>query len=535
MAPRLFSSDDPRTPIARSDRPLRLQAERTYTVEGDPDELDALADALPPDLTRRSTDRTLQLAFGNSVGHFDLPHLGAIDVFTGKLGADDFTHMLEQLTDALAELPLDAGTTAHASFERDTDPTRLRWLAFLYLRQITDTAAPAHLQLLPALHAILRHPHRRLARDARWVPLEHTRHVDSGRLHQLLTTRAGLTRSTSNLALAAALRGNLPTHVEEVIPRTDLDVPENRFVRHVLDLAQSLVRTFRAVAQTQKPHFRRRLEADCDHIARALAPVDRHPLWRDLGPLSRLPLDSTVLQRARGYKDVLRHYLRLRQSTRLPLDPSRAAELLELKDIATLYELWTYFAVARVLNDLFGRPSTTSAFTQTELRANAPWGFKHTWSQGHALYYNLTFSRSQPNRFSYALPLRPDITLELKDGPNAGFHMFDAKFRLHRVADPLAEVEGTDKAMFQRDDIHKMHTYRDALCAHTVWVLYPGTVFKFYPIDRKDSVAPSTSTLPASPLGVGSIPLVPGESSTELSELLLYLVSPTRSANVTSG
>jgi predicted component of viral defense system (DUF524 family) len=527
MSPRLFSPDAPRTPIARGDGPLRLQAERTYTVEGDPDELDALADALPRDLIRRRTAGTLQLAFGNAVGRFDLPHLGAVDVFTGKLGDDDFTRMLEQLTDALAELPLDAGTAAHAPFERDPNPARLRWLAFLYLRKITDPAAPAHLQILPALHVVLRHPHRRLARDAQWVPLERARHVDPGRLHQLLTTRAGLARSTSNLALATALRGNLPAQVEEVVTRTDLDVPENRFVRHVLDLAQGLVRTFRAVAPAQKPHFRRRLEADCDHIARTLAPVDRHPLWRDLGPLVRLPLDSTVLQRARGYKDILRHYLRLRQCTRVPLEPTRAAELLELKDIATLYELWTYFTVTRTLRGLLGPPRSADSFTHTELQASASWGFKYTWPQGHVLYYNLTFSRGRPNRFSYALPLRPDIALELSHGPNAGLHLFDAKFRLHRIPDPLAEDDDPEQTTFQRDDIHKMHTYRDALGARTVWVLYPGEVFKFYPTDREHPVTAKSAALPTIPTGVGSIPLAPGElAAAELCEVLKHLLSP---------
>lgn len=514
MPPRLFSPDDPRTPLALGDGPLRLQAERTYTLEGDPTELDAVIGALPPDLTSRRTDRTLQLAFGNAVGRFDLPYLGAVDVFTGKFSDLDFARMLEQLADELAELPLEAGTAAHGAFERDDDPARLRYLAFLYLRLITSDQAPAHLQLLLALQVILRHPHRRLAREPQWVPLERTRHVDPGRLHQLLTRRAGLARSPSNLALATALRGHLPTYVEEAVPRSDLDVPENRFVRHVLDLAQGLVRTFRALARDCPPHFRRRLEADCDRIARALAPLDRHPLWSELSPMARLPLDSTVLQRARGYKDVFRHYLRLRQSTRLPLDPARAAELLELKDIATLYELWTYFAVARTLRDFLGPPSGASEFAQTEFSANAPRGFRLTWPQGHVLYYNLTFSRSRPKRFSYSLPLRPDIALEVAGGPNSGLHLFDAKFRLFRVGDALADDDDPDKATFRGEDIHKMHTYRDALGARTVWVLYPGSVFRFYPTSHEYPLASAPEKLPPIPAGVGSIPLTPGAPNT---------------------
>ncbi|MBZ5709325.1 DUF2357 domain-containing protein [Nannocystis pusilla] len=530
MAPRLFSPDDPRTPLAHSDGLLRLQAELTYTVEGEPADLEAIADALPPDLTRRCTDRTLQLAFGNAVGRFDLPHLGAVNVFTGKFGEDDYTRMIEQLADEIAELPLEAGTAAHGMFERDEDPARLRYLAFLYLRLITSDQAPAHLQLVPALQVILHHPHRRLMREAQWVPLERTRHVDPGSLHQLLTTRAGLARSPSNLALASALRGHLPTYVEEAVPRTDLDVPENRFVRHVLDLAQDLVRTFRALARDRPLHFRRRLEADCDQIARALAPINCHPLWAGLSPMARLPFDSTVLQSARGYKDIFRHYLRLRQSTRVPLEPARAAELLELKDIATLYELWTYFTVARTLGDILGPPSSASGFIWTEFSASARRGFQITWPKGHVLYYNLTFSR-RSERFSYSVPLRPDITLDLASGPNAGLHIFDAKFRLYRVDAPLADDGDVDQATFRRDDIHKMHTYRDALGARTVWILYPGTVFKFYPTGREYPLASTPSKLSPIPGGVGSIPLIPAELlAPDLSATLLHLLGPTTTA-----
>jgi hypothetical protein len=54
-----------------------------------------------------------------------------------------------------------------------------------------------------------------------------------------------------------------------------------------------------------------------------------------------------------------------------------------------------------------------------------------------------------------------------------------------------------------------MHTYRDALGARTVWVLYPGSVFKFYPASREHTVARIPTELPPTPAGVGSIPLTP--------------------------
>ena len=109
------------------------------------------------------------------------------------------------------------------------------------------------------------------------------------------------------------------------------------------------------------------------------------------------------------------------------------------------------------------------------------------------LVYNQHFSKSRAGRrHSYSVPLRPDIALSIPDGPNAGLHLFDAKFRVHGLAD--VGLAGSDKdgddekageraGTFKRGDIYKMHAYRDAILdAHSVWILYPGGEFRFFGI-----------------------------------------------------
>ena len=533
MPLQIFRPGSPDTPIARdSEGRLRLQAEHTHTIAGDPDELTAIAAALPRKLTRRRTAHVLELAFINAVGLFDLPHLGVVEVRTDKFSETDFAAMLAQIADEVAQLPLEAGTLARESFNQDAEIPRLAYLSFLYLRHIVSDQAPPHLRLQPALHTILSHPHRRIVREPRWVPLERARHVDPGRLHQLLTPRAGLARSHSPLALAASLRGHLPSLVEETAPHVDLDVPENRFVRHFLDHAQLLVRTFRALAGGRKQHFRDRLAADCDAITRALEPYDRNLLWDVVSPMRRLPLDSTVLQRARGYRDVVGHFIRLRQGPCLPLEPDRVRELLELKNIATLYELWTFFAVVRALRTLLGEPAHAAEVQYDAFDADIAKGFRLTWPQGHAVHYNLAFTRGNRRRFSYSLRLLPDITVEVPDGPNAGLHLFDAKFRQFRPPtddEPSEDDDPTDPTSFRAEDLHKMHTYRDALAARTVWVLYPGDEFHFYPTAPAVQVVRAADKLPTVLGGVGSVPLIPAHLPDAMVTILKHLTASSAS------
>ena len=138
------------------------------------------------------------------------------------------------------------------------------------------------------------------------------------------------------------------------------------------------------------------------------------------------------------------------------------------------------------------------------------------------LVYNQRFSRSRGQRHSYSVPLIPDIALRVTGGPNAGLHLFDAKFRVQALTDVGLAADDKDAddekaaeraGSFKRADIYKMHAYRDAIPdARSVWILYPGGQFRFFgmPGDGGPSghrAVSSPEGLPEELEGVGAIPL----------------------------
>ena len=147
------------------------------------------------------------------------------------------------------------------------------------------------------------------------------------------------------------------------------------------------------------------------------------------------------------------------------------------------------------------------------------------WDPGVRLVYNQRFSRSRKGqRHSYAVPLIPDIALRVPDGPNAGLHLFDAKFRVHAVTDVGLAADDKDAndekaaeraGSFKRAEIWRMHAYRDAIPdTRSVWILYPGGQFRFFGVSgsggRSGRRAGSSSEgLPEEFDGVGAIPLAP--------------------------
>lgn len=515
-----------------TDRGYRLQSERPWVVEGDDQALRQIADQLPSANWRWAGSKALILNLVNSVGVLHLPHLGEVELFTGKFDTHQFDAMLRELTRAATTLPFSANEAAAGRYSVGTAPhDEVLYHAFVYLRYILSERAPEDVRLLPALEMIVREPHRLWHSHRRDIPIEAMTRVDAHTPLDLLsrpgTAVAAPSLSPSGAKLAERLRWRLPEVVSERKIRPTTDTPENRFVKAFIGQARTIIGRMRSAVNARRPDaFRSNLLRDCDQMEASLMPIARHSMWEEVGRMVRIPFSSTVLQRRRGYRRVLRHFSRIRLAPMIPLDKDGMRDLLELKNIALLYELWTFFRLVREVSAVLGsspvrsgRP--TSDLFQTDFAA----GGTFEWDPGVRLVYNQRFSRSwEGRRHSYSVPLIPDIALRVAGGPNAGLHLFDAKFRVQALTDVglAANGKGEDDekakeraGTFKRADIYKVHAYRDAILeARSVWILYPGEEFRFFGVPEGGGRAGgrevvSAEELPGEVEGVGAIPVGP--------------------------
>ena len=457
-----------------------------------------------------------------------------MDLFTGKFDADQFDAMLRDLTDSATTLPFSAGEAAAGRYAISTAPRdEVLYHAFVYLRYILSDRAPEHVRLLPALEMIVREPHRLWHSHRRDVPIEAMTRVDAHTPLDLLTRPgtavAAPSLSPSGARLAQRLGWRLPEAVSERKIRPTTDTPENRFVKAFIAQARTIIGRMRSAVNSRRPDaFRRNLLRDCDRMEASLMPIARHSMWEEVGRMVRIPFSSTVLQRRRGYRRVLRHFSRIRLAPMIPLDKDGMRDLLELKNIALLYELWTFFRLVHEISALLGSPPVRSGRPASDLfQTDFAAGGTFKWDPGVHLVYNQRFSRSrrgQRESYSYSVPLIPDIALRVVGGPNAGLHLFDAKFRVHALADVGLGADGKETddpkakeraGTFKRADIYKMHAYRDAIPdARSVWILYPGGEFRFFGVPGGDGrvgrwAVSSPGGLPGAFQGVGAIPVEP--------------------------
>lgn len=518
-------------PATRTNHGYRLQSEWQWVVEGRHELLQQITNELPSTNWKWAGKNALVLSFVNSGGTVELPHLGTVELVTGKFGEDEFDAMLGELTESATTLPFSAGETGAGRYAVSTAPQdEVLYHAFVYLRYILSERAPEEVRLLPALELVMREPHRLWRTDRRDVRIEALTRLDAHTPLDLVT-RTGTAVATSSLStsagrLASRLGGRLPEVVSERRIRSTTDTPENRFVKAFVTQSRTIIGRMRsAVGSLRRDAFRINLLRDCDRMESSLMPIARHSIWEGVGRMVRIPFASTVLQRRRGYRRVLQHFSRIRLAPAIPVDQEALQDMLELKNTALLYELWTFFRLVEEITKLKGAPLRSGGLTGDHFRIDFAGGGTFEWASGVRLAYNQPFSRSRAGqRHSYSVLLRPDIALSIPHGLNAGLHLFDAKFRVH----PLTPVglSGSNKdgngkkdeertGSFKRSDIYKMHAYRDAIPdARSVWILYPGGEFRFFGTPNSGAlsgqpIVPSAATLPEDLQGVGAIPLAP--------------------------
>ena len=188
------------------------------------------------------------------------------------------------------------------------------------------------------------------------------------------------------------------------------------------------------------------------------------PMFTEVGDLRRIPSSSRVLLRREGYRELLDAW-RLFNLARRPFF-GHLQRAIDLRDIATLYEVWCFFALVEEIEVALDiQPKLTLEVSDQH---GLNWRSKACFGSAGTLVYNQSVR-------GYSVGLRPDYLWYRNGKPEVAL---DAKFRLDR-ADWSDE---TSTATVKNDDLYKMHTYRDALGLRAAVVVYPGDTTRFFAV-----------------------------------------------------
>jgi hypothetical protein len=319
----------------------------------------------------------------------------------------------------------------------------------------------------------------------------------------------------------------MPTMLERSQHETTLDTEPNRFVKHVLETWRSVAQQLHLglVREEGIPRpgpVRRGLQA-ADEVIEILDEILGRPMFRQVGTLDRMPSSSQVLLKRDGYRQLLHMFVLVESGLELPW-ATNAEDIYSptLRNVATLYEVWSYLTLVDVVGQVCGQRQTARAFTPSanglSLLLKTGVGSAIVWRtvwRDRPLEVRLMFNRQfAAGNGSWTAPMRPDCSLLIRPltstpglaaEPLEVWVHFDAKYRVSGASpiDLLASAEDDEEVLSRgtarRDDLLKMHAYRDAIHRTAgAYVLYPGDVI----LDRRQF----TETLP----GLGAFPLRPG-------------------------
>jgi len=395
--------------------------------------------------------------------------------------------LLDDLFARAARLPFTfAGPTARGVLETLRPPTPLFALHFI-------NYFAAH--LAAALAVIQAAPHRKLHDVPDQVPLAQVTEADPDVLLSIMRSVEEWVPARG-FALAERLGDRAPVRVWQRCPEETTDTPENRFVRNFV------IQLLTAAESLPAQHWWRnvppaRQAAVCETAALLRHALAQPPL-ADAGPLHRLPLNSQALLRRDGYRELLDLWQRFQQARRPLFAPLQQA--IEVRDIATLYEFWVFFRLATEIQQVFRAEAVLHLTAADE--HGLVWGAEARFGRLGSLLYNRLYRRPS----SYSMSLRPDFTWMVDGKPQV---VLDAKFRLEWLAPAEEEVE-TLVAAAKREDLYKMHTYRDALGVRAAVAIYPGDRVVFFDVQRGRCDALALNELLDGDLsGIGALPLKP--------------------------
>lgn len=410
----------------------------------------------------------------------------------------DYRFMLESITEHCTDLLMQINSPVSQNFEPDYErDSETLYQRFTFIKSVIDTD-----EFNEAVHRIITSPNTSWTTTSEETDIRNVGKFKSHQVKQLLT-RSQRSSLSGNHFLVKKGISSIPTRVRSNLKTETVDTAENRFIKHALQVFLKLCINIESAV---KPGTR-----IANEVKITLEKLQEHLHYTIFDEISRaqiLKLNSPILQKKEGYREVLRAWLMFDLAARLIWTGGDDIYSSGKKDVATLYEYWLFFAILDLLKELF----ELSSEDLNGLIKPTNDGLSLTLAQGEKksirgvlnsdlrklqinFSFNRTFSKTKghPTPGSWSTSMRPDYTLSIwPDGISEDqaeqeeliVHIhFDAKYKVDNLVHIINENKDLNKekkenlkGSYKNADLLKMHAYKDAIRrTGGAYVLYPGT------------------------------------------------------------
>ena len=422
----------------------------------------------------------------------------------------DYRFMLESICEKCTDLIMQIDSPINQNFETnyDTDSQTL-YQRFSFVKSIIGS-----LEFEEAIQKIISNPTTKWEEEFEEKDIRSIRRFNQRTTKQLVTRNNRLDLGENHYLRNIYGLSSIPTKIYETRKVESTDTAENRFIKYALE-------EFLFFCENCELKFAKfsTAKTEANSLAAKLSSLLNQSFFKEISRPTSLKLNSPVLQRKSGYREVLNAWLKFDLAAKLIWKGGENVYSAGKKDIATLYEYWLFFTLLDLLKEVFDiEPKSISQLIHFDngllsltLKQGTAIALQGIY-KSHARNLNIQFSYNRsfgggkvyPDAGSYTTTLRPDYTLsiwpaEIKD-PKAAekeeliTHIhFDAKYKVNNFYALISrskeevlteeenielfndEAEEIKKGTFKNQDLLKMHAYKDAIRRTAgAYVLYPG-------------------------------------------------------------
>ena len=407
----------------------------------------------------------------------------------------DYRFMLETITEKCTELIMQCNSPVHQSFTSDSDTAnKTDYQRFAFVQSLLSTS-----EFNDAVQKVINSPVTQWRENVELTDIRRVKRIRNSGLRQIASNPIR-TELPDKHPLRALGVNSIPSQIRSSKKIEDIDTPENRFIKHVLEVFLRFCVDFEYKA-TQKAKQEAKIHVN------NLENYLNHGIFKQISRPVSLQLNSPILQRKEGYREVLRAWLMFDMAAKLIWAGGYDVYEGGNRDVATLYEYWLFFTLLDLFSEVFSIESksldqlikTSSDGLSLQLKQGKETALEGVYDSGtRKLNIRYSFNRSfsgdskYPSSGSWTRTLRPDYTLSLwpfglkeKEAEINELitHIhFDAKYKIDNLRKSFSEdvdldVERKEQAegKYKNADLLKMHAYKDAIRrTGGAYVLYPG-------------------------------------------------------------
>jgi predicted component of viral defense system (DUF524 family) len=480
---------------------------------------------------------------------------------------ENYRFMLDSITEKCTELLMQINAPINQHYEIDFEKdNKTIYQRFAFVQSLIGSN-----EFTEAIQKIISSPTTQWKQDEELKDIRSLRRITNSNIRQLVSAsnRFELPAEhflTKNFKIKDVSSKIISTRKVETI-----DNPENRFIKHAVEVfLKFLTDCFNLFASFKYERAQKEAAVLINNLENHL----NHPFFKEISRPITLKLNSPVLQRKSGYREILSAWLKLDLAAKLIWQGGEDVYNAGKRDIAVLYEYWLFFTLYDLIKEKFKinqhqydeKPYEhlivpTNDGLNVMVKSGKHTALEGVYDSGNRklqvkFSYNRTFTGGteyinkddKKSAGSWTKTLRPDYTLSiwpcgLNENKNdkgesdaeekeliVHIH-FDSKYKVDQYIiktefDPnLIDENGKDiidqekeeerKGIYKNADLLKMHAYKDAIRrTGGAYILYPGT-------DNQEPLKGFHEIIP----GLGAFAIRPSAENTGITELSKFIDS----------